>query len=139
MCNQCLRGQPGLQWGEVSGLEQATDKVLERMTGMNKPRKEPITSYLRGFTHSGGAWRIKASPTGRPDKPDQKEHTERRGVHLFFQAHAPSQLLPSLISIPVASALAGLPGLHELWLQEAGQDLPISKLNTSLWYSPDDQ
>lgn len=37
---------------------------------------------MRGFTHSGGARRIKASPTGRPDKPDQKEHRERRGVHL---------------------------------------------------------
>lgn len=37
---------------------------------------------MRGFTHSGGARRIKAGPTGRPDKPDQKEYTERRGVHL---------------------------------------------------------
>lgn len=54
------------------------------MTGMNKPGEKPISLFLsmRGFTHSGGARRIKASPTGRPDKPDQKEYTERRGVHL---------------------------------------------------------
>lgn len=38
----------------------------------------------RGFTHSGGARRIKASPTGWPDKPDQKEHTDRRERFICF-------------------------------------------------------
>ena len=36
-----------------------------------------LSLSVRGFTHSGGARRIKASPTGRLDKPDQKEYTER--------------------------------------------------------------
>lgn len=52
------------------------------MTGMNKPREEPISPYLRGFARSGGARRRKASPTGQLDKPGQKEHTERGALHL---------------------------------------------------------
>lgn len=42
-------------------------------------RSHSLCLSVRGFTHSGGARRIKASPTGQPDKPDQKEHTEKRG------------------------------------------------------------
>lgn len=52
------------------------------MTGKSMLKEKPISLSTRGFSHSGGARRIKASPTGRPDKPDQKEHTGRRRAHL---------------------------------------------------------
>lgn len=75
------------------------------MTGMNKPREKPITPYLRGFTHSVGAWRRKASPTGQLDKPDQKEHTERRGVHLVCM-RVESQRAMSPITSPQLPPIA---------------------------------
>lgn len=70
------------------------------MTGMNKPREKPITLYLRGFTHSEGTRRIKAGPTGQPDKPDQKEHTERRGVHLVFMRVGSQRAVKPITSPP---------------------------------------
>ena len=146
---------------------------------------------MSGFTHSGRAWRIKASPTGRPDKLDQQEHTERRGslsglhegreskscgskYHPFspplpphryththtdreleqrctwstacivevgtaytsacFQTRASSQLLPRLISFPVACAVPWLPRLQE----EAGQLTLSPGLILHTPFSPDD-
>lgn len=56
--------------------EQVTDKEMGCMTGMNMPGKKPISFplsfFMRGFTHSGLTKRI-TTPTGPPDKPDQKE------------------------------------------------------------------
>lgn len=167
------------------------------MTGITKPREEPITPYLRGFTRSRGARRRKASPTGPPDKPDQKEHTEGKGgssgLHEGWEwksheannqtstsPHHPLStstqtdggsnkdalgqqhcwgwhrynsvcfssfgLTLHLSSCPALSAsqwlllCPGCQGCTSSGCRRQGicGGLTISRLNTSLWYSPDD-